>query len=315
MKTLGQQCWATGELSRKAEKAWQLLFSCELCPRRCRVNRLAGELGFCGVGDRARIASYNPHFGEEQPLVGCHGSGTIFLAGCSLRCCFCQNYDISHHPDEGIEVDAQAFASMILDLQDRGCHNINFVTPSHVVPQIMAALDLAYDKGLKLPLIFNCSGYESTQTLGLLEGLIDIYMPDFKFWEKASALKYAEAADYPERARAAIKEMYRQVGDLCMDQEGLAVQGLLIRHLLMPGALEETKNILEFIARQLSKTTYVNIMDQYRPCGNCLQHQELQDTISPDHHRQATAYAEQIGLHRLDQRDLKTVLKRLGIPL
>lgn len=315
MTPLGQKCFASGELTLKAEQARQLLANCEFCPRRCGVDRLAGEIGVCGISDKARIASYNAHFGEEQPLVGSRGSGTIFLSGCSLGCSFCQNFDISHNPSAGLEVDAESFASAMLELQNQGCHNINFVTPGHVVPQILEALIPAYEGGLKLPLVYNSSGYDSLATLQLLDGLIDIYMPDFKFWESRSAEKYAAAADYPEIASSAIKEMHRQVGDLHIGQDGIARQGLLIRHLLMPGGRGETKAILEFIARKISMDTYVNVMDQYRPCGTIDSYEELQTTISPEDYRQALNYAEEIGLKRLDQRDLSSLLRHLGITI
>jgi len=315
MQARGLNLYQTGELKKRSELAIESLRSCNLCPRNCRINRLEGETGVCRAADMAVIASYNPHFGEEQPLVGTHGSGTIFLSGCNLKCCFCQNYDISHNPNSGVEVDAHAFATVMIDLQDRGCHNINFVTPTHVVPQILTALPIAYERGLKLPLVYNSSGYESISTLQLLDGLIDIYMPDFKFWDNESARKYAEAADYPEVARAAIGEMYRQVGDLSIGEDGIANQGLLVRHLLIPAGFDETKGILEFIAEQVAKTTYVNIMDQYRPCGNSHQHPGLLSGISPDLYRQALSYADEIGLTRLDQQDLKSLLARLGITI
>lgn len=313
MQTLGQQCFAEGELARRARQAREILRNCELCPRHCRVDRLAGEQGICGVGYKARIASYCPHFGEEQPLVGQAGSGTIFLSGCHLHCCFCQNYDISHTPDTGIEVDAAGFAAIMLELQARGCHNINFVSPTHVVPQILTALVHAYQGGLNLPLVYNSSGYETDKTLTLLDGVIDIYMPDFKFWHAASAERYCGAPDYPEVARAALKLMFDQVGDLLIGKNGCADKGLLVRHLLMPGALDETQRILAFIAESISRSTYVNIMDQYRPCGTSSRFAELAGSIGADHCRQAHAIAEKTGLHRLDQRNFTGLLKQLGI--
>ena len=313
MQTKGLRLHESGILEERAKQAYDILSDCTLCPRRCGVNRLEGEIGRCGTAEHAVIASYNPHFGEEQPLVGSHGSGTIFLSGCSLGCCFCQNFDISHNGSSGHAVDAESFAAVMLDLQSRGCHNINFVTPSHVVPQIMAALTPAYENGLTLPLVYNCSGYDSLSTLELLDGLIDVYMPDFKFWEKGSARKYADAADYPEKARLAVREMHRQVGDLHIYRSGIATHWLLIRHLLMPGGLEETMAILNFIASKISTHTYVNIMDQYRPCGTISAHEELHSSISPKHYSEAVGYAEKIGLQRLDRRELSALLKRLGI--
>ncbi len=311
--TRGRYSFKTGLLARRIHLAEEKLTSCELCPRTCRVDRRAGEKGRCGIADKAVIASWSPHFGEEQPLVGRRGSGTIFISGCSLGCCFCQNYDISNHPEHGREVDAETFASIMLELQEQGCHNINFVTPSHVLPQILAALPHAYEKGLKLPLVYNCSGYESVQSLRLLEGIIDIYMPDVKFWSEVSAAKYCDASDYPAVAREALIEMHGQVGDLQLDRDGIAVEGLLIRHLLMPGALDETKRILDFIAAELSTETYLNIMDQYRPCGDAARHPELRTNIAPNQLRQAQTYAQKIGLTRIDSRDLATLLKHLGI--
>ncbi|MBT8355080.1 MAG: radical SAM protein [Desulfofustis sp.] len=313
MQTKGLRLFHSGILAKRVERAHDALSDCTLCPRNCRVNRLKGETGRCGTAEKAVIASYNPHFGEEQPLVGSHGSGTIFHSGCSLGCCFCQNYDISHHPSAGSQVDAEHFAAIMLDLQSRGCHNINFVTPSHVVPQIMAALITAYENGLTLPLVYNSSGYDSIATLDLLDGVIDIYMPDFKFWENETGRKYADAPDYPEVSQKAVREMHRQVGDLQIDQDGVAQQGLLIRHLLMPGGLEETKAILGFIARNISTDTYVNVMDQYRPCGTPDSFAELQSTISHEHYSEALDHAQEVGLKRLDQRDLVSLLKRLGI--
>ncbi|MGA7278465.1 MAG: radical SAM protein [Desulfocapsaceae bacterium] len=315
MKTRGQHAFVSGELAQRAQQAIEILGTCELCPRRCRVDRLAAERGVCGIGFRARVASYAPHFGEEQPLVGQAGSGTIFFSGCHLHCCFCQNYGISHDPEAGVEVDARGLAAIMLELQAMGCHNINFVSPTHIVPQILAALVLGYENGLNLPLVYNSSGYESVSTLELLDGVIDIYMPDFKFWRRSSAANYCEAPDYPETTRAAVKLMFNQVGDLALDSTGIAYQGLLIRHLLMPEALEETKQILGYIADQISVNTYVNIMDQYRPCGSSGSFSELENTIGPEHYRQALAIAQSKGLKRLDQNSLAKLLKQLGISL
>ncbi len=302
----------SGELGRRIEIARRLLRRCILCPRRCRVNRLAGETGLCATGIRARVASHGPHFGEEQPLVGTRGSGTIFMAGCTLHCCFCQNDDISRGGDDaGQEVDPGDLAAIMLELQAMGCHNINLVTPSHVVPQILAALLLAIEGGLDLPLVYNCSGYESTATLALLDGVIDIYMPDFKFWHPETAARYAGAPDYPERAREALVRMHRQVGDLAVDSHGYARSGLLVRHLLMPEMIKETRKILHFIATRLSTTTYVNIMGQYHPCARADQFEELRRTITGTEYRQALEMARAMGLTRLDQPDLFRLLQRL----
>ena len=303
---------ASGQLERKAEIGRRLLRRCTLCPRRCRVDRHAGEIGVCGIGARARIASYGPHFGEEAVLVGPGGSGTIFLTGCSLRCCFCQNFDISQGDEPGQEVDDGDFAAIMLELQARGCSNINLVTPSHVVPQILAALLRAVEGGLRIPLVYNSSGYDSAPTLDLLAGAVDIYLPDLKFWLPATAGRYADAPDYPDIARQAIRRMHRQVGDLEAGADGLARRGLLVRHLLMPGQGEETAAILGFLATEISPSTYVNIMAQYHPCGQAERFPELCRGVSGAEYRQALACARSLGLARLDQPDLAGLLRWLG---
>ncbi len=294
---------ASGRLHQRAETARRVLESCTLCPRRCQVNRLEAATGLCATGTHARIASYGPHFGEEQPLVGIHGSGTIFLAGCNLCCCFCQNYSISQGGEPAREADAQEFAAIMLELQAMGCQNINLVTPSHVVPQILAALIPAIESGLDVPLVFNSSGYEDAATLALLDGVIDIYMPDCKFWRPETAVRYAQAPDYPDRAREALLIMHRQVGDLVMGPDGCARSGLLVRHLLMPGLLTETEEILRFLATHLSANTYINIMAQYHPCGIADQFKELRRTINGDEYRQALEIAQSFGLTRIDSPD------------
>lgn len=313
MEILSADLFRSGELHRRAELAYAQLRNCRLCPRNCEVDRLKGELGFCNTGRFARVASYGKHFGEEQPLVGVYGSGTIFFASCNLHCCFCQNYDISHGPDEYQEVDSNTLASIMLELQDQGCQNINFVTPSHVVPHILAATVTAHEKGLAIPLVYNSGGYESTATLELLDGVIDIYMPDFKFWFGTSSGRYADARDYPDVARRTLRAMHDQVGELCLDASGLAFRGLLVRHLLMPGGLQETKKILTFLADSLSPATYVNLMDQYRWCGTSEQYPELKRAVSSEEFQAALSFADEAGLTRLDKRDSRTLLKRLGI--
>jgi len=314
MKSSYLHLYESGLLQDRIDEAGQQLRSCTLCPRQCRVDRTEGETGFCRTGKDAIVASYAPHFGEEIPLVGTNGSGTIFFCGCNLRCLFCQNYDISHHPEtEGSCVDSMQLATIMVDLQARGCHNINFVTPSHVIPQILAALPTAIEQGLTIPLVYNSSGYESVDSLHLLDGVIDIYMPDFKFWDKKSGQLYAKAPDYPEITKMAVKEMHRQVGDLVIDDNGLATRGLLIRHLVMPEGLAETKEILKFIADEISKNSYVNVMDQYHPCGKAYNTPPLDRTLTGEEYRQAVDAAHQAGLTRLDSRDLKTLLKRLRI--
>lgn len=301
----------TGELEKRAQKARNLLDSCTLCPRQCKVNRNQDEIGICGIGREARVASYGPHFGEEQPLVGTHGSGTIFFCGCNLHCVFCQNEDISRADGEGVSVDASQLAAVMLELQAGGCHNINLVTPSHVVPQILEALLTAVPMGLHLPLVYNTGGYDDENTLALLDGVVDIYMPDFKFWEPETSKRYARAPDYPERARRAITVMHTQVGELQIDDHGLAVRGLLVRHLLMPDMLDQSKEIFSFLATSISKDTYINIMDQYRPCGKASRFKELDRTIMATEHSQALALAREAGLHRIDRRDFEGLLEKL----
>ena len=303
---------ANGQLGRRAQIAHRMLSRCALCPRRCRVNRLNGETGLCDTGALARIASYGPHFGEEAPLVGSKGSGTIFLSGCNLRCCFCQNFEISQGNEPGHEVDAAGFAAIMLELQAMGCHNINLVTPSHVVPQLLAALIRALEGGLTVPIVYNCSGYEGDAALTLLDGVIDIFMPDAKFWRPETAARYAGAPDYPLRMQRALHRMHRQVGDLVIGPDGLVRSGLLVRHLLMPGLLDETKAILGFIAHELSPHTYVNIMGQYRPCGQAGRYEELNRPITGREYRQALEAARELGLDRLDQLDLTRLLYHLG---
>lgn len=311
-KTRVQLLYAAGELKIRAEAAVERLRNCTLCPRGCGVDRLSGETGICQTGSKALIASYGPHFGEEQPLVGSSGSGTIFFGGCSLLCTFCQNYDISHEVDTCTTADAEQLAAVMLELQEQGCHNINFVTPSHVVPHILESLVVALPKGLRIPLVYNSSGYDCAETLHLLDGVIDIYMPDFKFWEPQTATRYAGAPNYPKRAREALAIMHAQVGDLQVNKQGIAEQGLLVRHLLMPEGGEETRSILTFIAHHISKDTYINIMDQYRPCGKISHLSELQRSITPDEYEQAQAVARELGLTRLDKRDLGALLKKLA---
>jgi putative pyruvate formate lyase activating enzyme len=301
-----------GNLDERIAEAQQRLSPCRVCPRHCKVDRLSDEKGICQTGVKAVVSSYAPHFGEESPLVGSGGSGTIFFTHCNLLCIFCQNYEISHL-GQGIETDPGQLAAMMLSLQRQGCHNINFVTPSHVVPQILAALPKAIEKGLTVPLVYNSSGYDSLETLKLLEGIVDIYMPDFKFWDKDLAKRYAKAPDYPEVAQKAILEMYRQVGDLVMDDEGVAVKGLLVRHLVMPGSLEETRGILRFLAREVSVDTYVNVMDQYRPCGEACHCPPIDRTLTGGEYQQALKLARDAGLQRLDEKDWLRILRKLGI--
>ncbi|MCK4660855.1 MAG: radical SAM protein [Phycisphaerae bacterium] len=248
----------------RVRRGLQELPCCRACPRNCRVNRMAGETRVCRTGRYARVNSAFAHLGEENCLRGWRGSGTIFFAGCNLRCVFCQNWDISQQGD-GREMDASALADVMLALQECGCHNINFVTPEHVVPQVVEALGLAIDRGLRLPVVYNTSAYDSLSSLKLMDGLVDIYMPDFKFWSAESARRLCKAKDYPERARQAVREMHRQVGDLHFTPQGLACRGLLVRHLVMPGLLQESREIFRWLADEVSPDTFVNIMAQYHP--------------------------------------------------
>jgi len=312
MDSIYLQAFKDGLLTARIEESRALLTDCTLCPRRCRVDRLAGEKGICRTGEFAEVASYGPHFGEESVLVGDHGSGTIFFCGCSLTCVFCQNYEISHpEPGSCEAVDAARLGTMMAELQHQGCHNINVVTPSHVLPQILAALPYAVDEGLTVPLVYNCSGYEEVESLKLLDGIVDIYMPDFKFWQTESAEKYAHAADYPEKARAALMEMQRQVGDLQINSQGLAERGILVRHLLMPHGQDESREILRFLAECISRNCFVNIMDQYRPCGKVAAFPELQETLAPGEYQAAMEMAAEFGLTRLDRKDFGMLMRNL----
>ncbi len=294
---------ARGELVPRAEAAVARLAACDLCPRNCGVDRAAGQTGFCGIGRKARIASYHLHLGEETPLVGEVGSGTIFFAGCNLGCVFCQNADISQPGDMdrvGLEASPEELAGVMLELERQGAANINLVTPSHVAAQILEALPMALDNGLNLPLVWNTSAYDEPDTLRLLDGVVDIYMPDAKIWDPDTAARLLQARDYPDKARAAIAEMHRQAGDLDLDQNGLAASGLLVRHLVMPNGLAGTGEWMDFLA-ELSKNTYLNLMDQYRPCHKALEHEDLARPITGSEMRQARSRARDAGLTRLDR--------------
>lgn len=288
-----------GLLRKKRDQAESLLSACTLCPRRCGVNRIAGETGVCKTGKNALVSSYQPHFGEETPLSGKKGSGTIFFTHCNLLCTFCQNYDISHQ-GRGVEVSIAQIAEMMMWLQDSGCHNINFVTPTHVVPQILSAVEMAVPKGLRIPLVYNSGGYDRVETLKLLDGVFDIYMPDFKFWDPELAELTCNARDYHEIACKALLEMHRQVGDLVLDGSGIACRGLLIRHLVLPGAVAGVRKIMRFIARKISPDSYVNIMAQYRPCGTAAEVGALSKTLSREEYETALQVAKTEGITRLD---------------
>jgi putative pyruvate formate lyase activating enzyme len=289
----------TGLLEEKAAAATKQMRHCNLCPRRCGVNRLAGETGFCRTADRAWVSSFAPHFGEEAPLVGNGGSGTIFFTHCNLLCLFCQNFDISHG-GKGEPVEDASLAEMMLQLQKAGCHNINFVTPSHVVPQILSAVALAATKGLQVPLVYNSGGYDRVETLKLLEGVVDIYMPDFKFWDPVIAEQACQAGDYPNVARRALIEMHRQVGDLQIGNDGIAYRGVLLRHLVLPGGRAGTSKIMEFVAQQVSANTYVNVMPQYRPCGRAGKIEGLENKPTDADIEEALAATRKAGITRID---------------
>ena len=291
-----------GELQAKIAAASDILNQCTLCPHHCLVDRHHGELGLCRTGDQPVVSSYGPHFGEEDPLVGSRGSGTIFFTHCNLYCIFCQNYEISHG-GEGEEISIPDLAAMMILLQKRGCHNINFVTPSHQVYQVLSALPAAIEAGLNVPLVYNTGGYDAVETLRLLDGVVDIYMPDFKFWDPAVAAELCQGANYPEIARQAFKEMHRQVGDLVLDENGVARRGLLVRHLVLPDGLAGTKEVMEFLAREISPNTYVNVMGQYRPCGRASEHASLRKFLTGVEHAEAMRLAQEAGLTRLDRRE------------
>ena len=287
------------ELQERADIAVTRMEYCDLCARRCNVNRLAGKLGICKTGLQARVSSYGAHMGEEDPLRGWKGSGTIFFSRCNLRCVFCQNHDISQ-TDAGNEVTPQELAAIMLKLQEMGCHNINLVSPSHVVPQILAGLVLAAQNGLHLPLVYNSGGYDSLETLQLLDGVVDIYMPDMKFANGGFAKKYSRAQDYPQVNRTVVHEMYRQVGDLQVGEDGLAARGLLVRHLILPRNLAETKQIVSFLANEISVNTYLNLMAQYHPAYDASRYPELNRCITMSEYDDALRIAKEAGMNNLD---------------
>jgi len=285
------------ELQQRAEALHQLQEECRICPNECLARRTEGETGECNSTDEVNISSVGPHFGEEPPLVGTFGSGTIFFTNCNLDCEFCQNYDISHL-GLGREVSTEELASSMLNLQQRGCHNINFVTPTHFTPQIAEALVMAVEKGLEIPLVYNCGGYESVETLKLLEDIVDIYMPDIKYSINENALKYSGVQNYWGIVTAAVKEMHRQVGNLKISKRGLAQRGLLIRHLVLPNDIAGSKKVIDFVADEISKDSYINIMDQYRPAYNASNYEKLNRRITPSEYKEVIDYAFSKGLRR-----------------
>lgn len=295
------------ELAKRAEKAWRLLNPCRVCPRKCGVNRLQDSSGFCRMGVKPKISSYHAHFGEEACLVGTHGSGTIFFSSCNLACVYCQNFEISQLRF-GSEVEIEDLAKMMISLQNQGCHNINLVSPTIWVPQILKALVIAVEKGLKVPLVYNTGGYDSVETLKILDGIVDIYMPDMKYSNAKIAKKYSLVDNYWEVNKKALAEMYRQVGDLVIGEDGIAQKGLLIRHLVLPEGLAGTKKVMKFIA-SLSKNSYVNIMDQYYPCNKAEQYPEINRRITPEEFKEAIEIAKKQGLHRFDKREPRVFLR------
>jgi len=290
----------SGELKQRVSQAFERLEACDLCAWECGINRRAGKLGVCHSGARARVCSFGAHMGEENPLRGWRGSGTIFFARCNLRCQYCQNHDISQ-VDSGEEIEAEGLAAIMLELQQYGCHNINFVSPSHVVAPILAAVLIAAQAGLRIPLIYNTGGYDSLTALELLEGVIDIYMPDMKYADPKIARRYSRIPHYPQTNRAAVREMHRQTGNLQINENGLAQRGLLLRHLVLPNDLAGSREILEFIAREISTNTYINIMDQYYPAYKARQYPELNRRITRNELHSVFQLARDLNLHRLDK--------------
>jgi putative pyruvate formate lyase activating enzyme len=289
----------TGELEQRLEVLTDLLRECQVCPQKCGVNRMEGKTGCCKIGSKARVSSFGPHFGEEAPLRGWRGSGTIFFGGCNLACVYCQNAEISQGSD-GREVDSRELGQIMLELQEAGCHNINLVSPSHVVPQIVAGLIHAADHGLRLPLVYNTGGYDSLRIIRLLDGIVDIYLPDMKYCHEELGKKYSGVPDYPSINQQAVLEMHRQVGDLELSNQGIALRGLLIRHLILPENLAGTRCILEFVSRKISRHTYLNLMDQYRPAYRAGQYPELTGRIGNKNYLDLVVTAAELGLNRLD---------------
>ncbi len=287
-----------GELHERVERAWMRQGDCAQCPRDCRIDRRCTAAGaVCRTGERAVVASFHPHFGEERCLVGRYGSGTIFFSWCNLRCQYCQNDDISQG-GYGRVVSSSELAEMMLHLQAQGCHNINLVTPSHVVPQILAAVLLAAEQGLNLPLVYNSGGYEALPSLALLDGIVDLYMPDMKYADEALARRYSKVRDYPEVNRAAVREMHRQVGDLVVDGDGIARRGLLVRHLVLPESIAGTAEIVRFLADDISRGTFLNVMDQYHPCYRA--EPPLDRRVTATEYEEALRLAEVAGLTRVN---------------
>ena len=290
----------SGELDRRIKLLYGLMDPCRLCPRECRVNRLSGKKGFCKISGKPMVSSYFPHFGEEKPLVGVFGSGTIFFTYCNMACVYCQNWEVSHL-GEGYEVSVEDISNFMLTLQRLGCHNINLVTPTHQIPFIVEAIKVAAEKGLRLPIVYNCGGYESLETLRILDGIIDIYMPDIKYMDDEVALRFSGVKGYSSVVKEAVKEMYRQVGDLIIEK-GIAKRGLIVRHLVLPGDLSQTEKVISFIVKEISPNTYFNLMDQYRPCGNAWKYPPLNRMITNEEWNKALELVSKYGVKRLDSK-------------
>lgn len=289
--------YKSGELKERVDTFKEMMKCCTMCPRNCKVDRNV-KMGYCETGVNAKVSSYNPHFGEEAPLIGIMGSGTIFFTYCNLGCVFCQNYSISQM-GENSDTTPEELAEIMISLQEKGCHNINLVSPSHVVASIVEALYIAVEKGLKIPLVYNTGGFDSLETIKLLEGIIDIYMPDIKYGNNDAGYEYSCAKNYWDNARIVVKEMYRQVGDLVI-LDGKAVKGLIVRHLVLPENVAHSEEIFRFIAEEISIDTYVNIMDQYRPEYKAQEHPMLAKKVSIREYREVVAFAQNYGLHRFD---------------
>jgi putative pyruvate formate lyase activating enzyme len=286
------------DFNTRIDALFESLKSCDICPRRCGVNRIKGKKGYCNLGTKAMISSYGPHFGEESVLVGRNGSGTIFFTSCNLSCVFCQNYEISHLR-EGEEISEEGLASVMIKLQNLGCHNVNLVSPTSHVPAIVKAIKIARNIGLKIPLVYNTNSYDSVETLALLNGIIDIYMPDFKYSDNTLAKKYSDAPNYFGITKSAITEMQRQVGDLVTDENKIALKGLIIRHLIMPEGIAGTEKIVEFIAEKISKNAFLNIMDQYHPCFEAFKYPQISRRITVKEYRDAILLAQRYSLKRI----------------
>lgn len=288
----------TGEIHERVEAAYGLMLSfCELCPRCCGVDRASGRMGVCRTGILPVVSSYGPHFGEEPPLVGLHGSGAIFFGNCNLQCIFCQNYEISRG-GANREISIEGLADIMLSLERQGCHNINLVTPTHQLPQILSALEIAIEAGLDIPLVYNCGGYEPVKALSILDGIVDIYMPDAKYGSNEVGLQLSGVPDYWDRNREALREMHSQVGDLTMDDRGIAEHGLLVRHLVLPDGLAGTREVMHFLANEISRDTYVNIMEQYRPAYKAVGHPQIGRRVTHEEYLEAIEIASAEGLWR-----------------